>query len=99
MGLRRYVTYEMKWIVNSMEGGITNSCNYLDTAKELWDSIETAYAQNRNNAWVLELKKEIAAFKHDSLSIGDNYSQSGFYENNWNYMSPELCYPRKPCCA
>lgn len=39
----------MKWIVNSMEGGITNSFKYLDTDKVLWDSIETAYAENRNN--------------------------------------------------
>ena len=58
-----------------MVGRIVNSFKYLDTAKELWDSIETAYAQKRNNARVLELKKEIVAFKHGSLSIGDNYSQ------------------------
>ena len=30
----------MNWILNSMEGGIAKSFEYLDTAKELWDSIE-----------------------------------------------------------
>ena len=35
----------MNWILDSMEGGIAKSFKYLDTTKELWDSIETAYAQ------------------------------------------------------
>lgn len=46
-------------ILNSMEGGIAKSFKYLDTAKELWVSIKTAYAQKRNNAKVLELKKKL----------------------------------------
>ena len=57
-----------------MEGGIAKCFKYLDTAKDLWDSIEVPYAQKkRNNARVLELKKETAAFEQGSISIGDYY--------------------------
>ena len=65
----------MNWILNSMEGGIARSFKYLDTAKELWDSIEFTYAKKMNNARVLGLKKEIVTVKKGSLSIGDYYSQ------------------------
>lgn len=52
----------MNWILNSMESGITKSLKYSSTEKEIWDSIEAAYSQKRNNARVIELKKEIAVF-------------------------------------
>ena len=90
----------MKWIVNSMVGRIVNSFKYLDTAKELWDSIETAYAQKRNNARVPELKKEIVEFKQGSLSVDDYYYK---LRASWKklelYMSPEHCCAKKQCCA
>ena len=84
----------MNWILNSMEGGIAKSFKYSETAKELWQSIEAAYAQKRNNAKILELKMEIAGFKQGTLSIGDYYSR---FRALWieleSYLSPQ------PCCA
>lgn len=46
----------MDWILNSMELSIAPSFKYSNTAKELWDSIEVAYAQKRNNARKSALK-------------------------------------------
>lgn len=84
----------MNWIINSMEEGISRSFKYSTTAKELWDSIEAAYAQKRNNARIFELKMVIASFQQGTLSIGDYHSR---FRVLWieleSSMSPE------PCCA
>lgn len=59
----------MNWILNSMEDSIAASFKYSNSAKELRDFIEVAYAQKRNNVRIFELKREIAEFKHGDLSI------------------------------
>lgn len=86
----------MNWILNSMEEGIAGSFKYCNTAKELWDSIEAAYAQKRNNARILELKKQIATFTKGMLSISDCYAK---FRALWRelelYLSPEPCCVKK----
>ena len=86
----------VNWVLNSMEGGIAKSFKYLETAKELWDSIKTAYAQKRNNARVLELKKETVGFKQGSLSVGDYYSKfRALWKELELYMIHELYCAKK----
>ena len=63
----------MNWILNLMEEGIAKSFKYSATVKELWESIEAASTQKRNNARILELKMKIAGFTQGTLSIGDYY--------------------------
>lgn len=66
----------------------------------LWDSIETAYSQKRKYARVLEIEKEIVAFKKGFLSIGDyNFKFRVLWKELELYMSPELCGAKKQCCA
>ena len=94
MGIRKYIGYELDLEFSGRRN--LKSFNYLDTTKELWDSVEAAYAQKRNNARVLELKKEIAAFKQGSLSIGDYYSKfRALWKELELYMSLELCCAKK----
>ena len=94
MDLRKYVDYELDLEFNGRRN--SKSLKYLDTTKELWDSIEAVYAHKRNNARVLELKKEIAAFKQGSLSIGDYYSKfRALWKELELYMSLELCCAKK----
>ena len=75
-----------------MEGGIAKSFKYFETAQELWESIEAAYAEKRNNARILELKMEIANFKQGTLSIGDYYSK---FRSLW--IELESCMSPDPC--
>lgn len=65
----------MNWILNSMEESIAASFKYCDTAKELWDSIEAAYEQKRNNARIFELKMEIALIQQGEMAIGNCYAK------------------------
>lgn len=50
----------MNRILNSMEEGVAKGFKYSEAAKDLWESIEAAYAQKRNNARILELRMKIA---------------------------------------
>lgn len=77
-----------------MEEGTGRGFKYSDTAKELWESIEAAYAQKRNNSHILELKKEIATFTQGNLSTGDYYSK---FRALWREL--ELYLRPEPCCA
>lgn len=52
----------VNWILDFMES-IAGIFKYCDRANELWGSIESAYVKKRNNARILELSKEIIAFK------------------------------------
>lgn len=63
----------MNWMLNSMEENIPNNFKYSDTAKDLWDSIEVAYAQKRNNACIFELKREIALIQQREMTKANYY--------------------------
>ena len=52
MGLQKCAGYESDLEFHGR--GNAKSFKYLDTAKELWDSTKTAYAQKRNDAKVLK---------------------------------------------
>eukprot|EP00268_Persea_americana_P002437 TRINITY_DN107351_c0_g1_i1.p1 TRINITY_DN107351_c0_g1~~TRINITY_DN107351_c0_g1_i1.p1 ORF type:complete len:160 (+),score=24.65 TRINITY_DN107351_c0_g1_i1:437-916(+) len=67
--------FVINWILTSMEKDIAASFEYCNAAKEVWESIEAAYAQKKNSARILELTKEIAAAKQGELSIGNYYSK------------------------
>ena len=55
----------MAWLWNSMTSKISDTCMFLATAKDIWDTIQQTYLKARDATQVYEVKvKTIVLFPH-----------------------------------
>ncbi|BAT73096.1 hypothetical protein VIGAN_01055500, partial [Vigna angularis var. angularis] len=59
----------MSWLWDSMEATISDTCMFLNTAKDIWDSINRTYSKANDAAQVYEIKIKTAATKQGSKGI------------------------------
>ncbi|KAL3734117.1 hypothetical protein ACJRO7_023463 [Eucalyptus globulus] len=57
----------MSWLWNSMEPAISDTCMFLPTAKEIWDSVRRTYSKARDAAQVYEIKVKTSGTKQGEL--------------------------------
>ncbi|KAL5734449.1 hypothetical protein ACOSP7_032310 [Xanthoceras sorbifolium] len=53
----------MSWLWKSMSPEISDTCMFLNTAKEIWETIKQTYSKVRDAAKIYEIKMKIAATK------------------------------------
>lgn len=59
----------MSWLWDSMDPAISDTCMFLKTAKEIWDSIRRTYSKARDAAQVYEIKVKTSATKQGSKTV------------------------------
>lgn len=59
----------MSWLWDSMEPTISDTCMFLDTAKDIWDFISRTYSKANYAAQVYEIKVKTAATKPGNKSV------------------------------
>lgn len=65
----------MSWLWNSMLPEISDTCMFLGTAKEIWDTIQQTYSKVNDAAQIFEIKTKISATKQGTRTITE-YSSS-----------------------
>ena len=65
----------MAWLWNSMTPEINDTCMFLATTKDIWDSIQQMYSKARDEAQVNELKVKTIAAKQGSKSVTEYANQ------------------------
>ncbi|KAL5847044.1 hypothetical protein ACOSQ3_010568 [Xanthoceras sorbifolium] len=58
----------MSWLWNSMSPEISDTCMFLNTAKEIWEAIKQMYSKVRDAAKIYEIKIKIAATKQGNMT-------------------------------
>ena len=73
----------MSWLWDLMDPAISDTCMFLITAKEIWDSIHQTYSKARDAAQVYEIKVKISATKQRSRTVTE-YANS--LKNLWQEL-------------
>ncbi|KAI6683703.1 hypothetical protein NL676_029616 [Syzygium grande] len=73
----------MSWLWNSMELAISNTCMFLSTAKEIWDSIQRTYSKACDAAQVYEIKVKTSGTKQGGKTVTE-YANS--LQNLWQEL-------------
>lgn len=73
----------MSWLWDSMDPAISDTCMFLKTAKEIWDSIRKTYSKARDAAQVYEIKVKTSATKQWSKTVTE-YANS--LQNLWQEL-------------
>lgn len=59
----------MSWLWNSMLPEISDTCMFLSTAKEIWDTIQQTYSKVRDAAQIYEIKTKISTTKQRTHTV------------------------------
>ena len=59
----------MSWLWNLMLPKISNTCMFLGTAKEIWDTVKQTYSKVRDAAQIYEIKTKILATKQGTRTV------------------------------
>ncbi|KAL5779924.1 hypothetical protein ACOSQ2_010661 [Xanthoceras sorbifolium] len=69
----------MSWLWNSMSPEISDTCMFLNTAKEIWEAIKQMYSKVRDAAKIYEIKIKIAATKQGNMTRTRKRPRSSSY--------------------
>ncbi|KAK9749708.1 hypothetical protein RND81_02G145100 [Saponaria officinalis] len=64
----------MRWLLNSIEGGIKDTLMYVNSSKELWNELIERYGQT-NSLEIYQLKKNLHNITQDNLPLIEYYSK------------------------
>ena len=73
----------MSWLWDSMDPAISDTCMFLTTAKDIWDSIQRTYSKACDAAQVYEIKVKTGASKQGDKTVTD-YANS--LKNLWQEL-------------
>ena len=73
----------MSWLWDSMDPAISDTCMFLTTAKEIWDSIRRTYSKACDAAQVYEIKVKTGASKQGDKTVTE-YANS--LKNLWQEL-------------
>ena len=65
----------MAWLWNSMNPEISDTCMFLSTAKEIWDTIQQTYSKAKDAAQVYDVKVKTIAAKQGSKTVTEYANQ------------------------
>ncbi|KAJ1381714.1 gag-polypeptide of LTR copia-type [Sesbania bispinosa] len=65
----------MAWLWNSMIPEISDTCMFLNSAKEIWDVVEQAYSKAKDAAQVYEVKVKTLAAKQGNKTVTEYANQ------------------------
>ncbi|GAV59099.1 UBN2_3 domain-containing protein, partial [Cephalotus follicularis] len=74
----------MSWLWDSLDPTISDTCMFLKTAKEIWDSIHKTYSKVRDVAEVYEIKVKTSATKQGSRTLTE-YANT--LQNLWQELN------------
>lgn len=77
----------MSWLWDSMESTISDTCMFLNSAKEIWEFIHCTYSKARDAAQIYEIKVMTAALKQGDETVTE-------YANTLQTLWQELDYYR-----
>ena len=65
----------MAWLWNSMIPEISDTCMFLNTAKEIWVAVEQTYSQAKDAAQVYDVKVKTVAAKQGNKTVTEYANQ------------------------
>ena len=65
----------MTYLLNSLEEKISDSVIFLDTAKEMWDTLKVMYDNEKNPSSVFEIYERLFELKQGDKSIAEFYEE------------------------
>ncbi|KAJ1418852.1 Retrotransposon gag domain [Sesbania bispinosa] len=65
----------MAWLWNSMIPEISDTCMFLNSAKEIWDAVEQTYSKAKDVAQVYEVKVKTLAAKQGNKTVTEYANQ------------------------
>ncbi|XP_073148285.1 uncharacterized protein [Henckelia pumila] len=82
----------MSWLWNSMLLEISDTCMFLATAAEIWETVKQTYSKVRDAAQIYEIKTKISSTKQGSWSITE---YSNLLQSLWQEMDHYQCIQMK----
>ncbi|XP_022768068.1 UDP-sugar pyrophosphorylase-like isoform X4 [Durio zibethinus] len=82
----------MSWLWNSMTPDISDTCMFLSTAKDIWESIRQTYSKVKDATQVYEVKIKTAALKQGNKSVTE---YAILLKNLWQEMDHYQCIEMK----
>ncbi|KAL5834282.1 hypothetical protein ACOSQ4_013779 [Xanthoceras sorbifolium] len=82
----------MSWLWNSMSPEISDTCMFLNTAKEIWEAVKQTYSKVRDAAKIYEIKMKIAATKQGNRTVAE---YSNILQGLWQKMNHYQCIQMK----
>ncbi|KAL5545583.1 hypothetical protein UlMin_005270 [Ulmus minor] len=82
----------MSWLWNSMEPEISDTCMFLPTAKDIWESIQQTYSKVNDAAQVYHVKIKTSAAKQGNKSV---IEYANLLKNLWQEMDHYKCIEMK----
>ena len=65
----------MTWLLNSLEKKISSSVMFLTTVKEMWDTLNVMYANEKNPSRVFEIYERLFELKQGDKSVTEFYGE------------------------
>ena len=65
----------MAWLWNSMAPEISDTCMFLSTSKEIWDTIQQTYSKTKDTAQVYDVKVKTMAAKQGNKTVTEYANQ------------------------
>ena len=65
--------YVITWLLNNLEEKINGSVMFLTTAKEIWDTLNVMYDNEKNPSRVFEIYECLFELKHENKVIPELY--------------------------
>ncbi|TXG72633.1 hypothetical protein EZV62_001212 [Acer yangbiense] len=82
----------MAWLWNSMTPEISDTCMFLSTAKDIWDSIQQTYSKVKDAAQVYDIRTKTASTKQGNNSVTE-YANT--LQNLWQELDHYRCIAMK----
>jgi len=82
----------MAWLWNAMELEISDTCMFLSTAKEIWETVQQTYSKKNDSAQIYEIKVKLMAIKQGNLSVTEYMN---LLKNLWQEMDHYRSLPMK----
>ena len=82
----------MSWLWNSMTPEISDTCMFLSTARDIWESIRQTYSRVKDAAQVYEIKTKTTSTKQGNSSVTE-YANA--LQNLWQELDHYRCIAMK----
>ncbi|TXG69702.1 hypothetical protein EZV62_004637 [Acer yangbiense] len=82
----------MSWLWNSMMPEVSDTCMFLTTTKDIWETYRQTYSKVRDAAQIYEIKMKISTTKQGGRSVTE-YAQN--LQNLWQELDHYQCMEMK----
>ncbi|KAI9194566.1 hypothetical protein LWI28_007174 [Acer negundo] len=82
----------MSWLWNSMTPEVSDTCMFMETAKNIWDTCMQTYSRVRDAAQIYDIKTRVLATKQGNRSITE---YSSILQHLWQELDHYQCIKMK----